>query len=130
MKPNNVRFGLMLFVLLCTAPRVAQLPSRADRPEVKVGERWVYQNRDVRTGEKRDTSFVVIMIGTDKIVTETGLSTSGAWTFTRDWNPVERKRGETVVASMKPHWSYLQFPLKMGKTWDTAFENELTTPVR
>jgi hypothetical protein len=117
----------MLLVLLCTAPCVARLLSRADPPEVKLGESWVYQDRDVRTGEKRDTSFLVTMVDTDKIVAETGLSTSGAWTFTRDWNPVERKTGETVADSMKPPWPYLQFPLEVGKSWDMAFENEVKT---
>ena len=37
---------------------------REERPDLKVSESWVCQDRDVPTGEKRDTS--------------------GAWTFTRE----------------------------------------------
>jgi hypothetical protein len=119
--------GMMLFVLLSRASLDAQSISSADRPEVKVGDRWVYQDKDIRTGEKRETSFVVTAVEGDKIVTDTGLGTSGAWTFTRDWNLVERKTGETVEASMRPYWPHFQFPLKPDKTWDEAFENQVTT---
>ncbi len=127
MKPSNVHVGLMLFVLLVAAPCVAQSLSRAGRPEVKVGEKWVYQDRDLRTGEKRDTSFLVTVVDADKIVTETGLSTSGAWIFTRDWNLLEKRTGEMVAASTKPYWPSFQFPLEVGKAWEKAFENEVTT---
>ena len=72
MKPNNVQTVLMLLMALCTTPCVGQSLSRADRPEVKVGDTWVYQDRDARTGEKRELSFLVTLVDGDRIVTETG----------------------------------------------------------
>lgn len=125
MKPSNVRTGLMLFIILCTTPCAGQSLSKADRPEVKVGDAWAYQDRDARTGEKRELSFLVTLVDSDKIVTETGMSTSGAWTFTREWNLVQRKTGDTVAMSTKPQWPYFQFPLEVGKSWEAAFENEV-----
>lgn len=128
MKIDRVLAGFLLLVALGAAPGLAQSPARADRPEVKVGDTWVYRNTDVFTGEKREISFSVTAVDPARIVTESGISTSGAWTFTRDWNPVERKAGDVVANSLKPYWPFLQFPLEVGKSWETAFENEVTVP--
>ena len=127
MKPNNVRTGLMLFIVLCTAPGLGQSLSRADRPEVKVGDTWVYQDTEAGTDEKRELSFLVTAVDTDKIVTKTRSSPAVTWTFTRDWNFLERKTGDTVALSMKPLWPYFQFPFEVGKSWEAAFEREAAT---
>jgi hypothetical protein len=126
MKGPRLRAGFAIFLGLCAAPCIAQPVSRADRPEVKTGDAWVFRDIDVTTGEKRETTNLVTVVDPDKIVVETGWSTSGAWTFTRDWNLVEVKTGETVRSSVAPYWPYLQFPLEVGKTWRAAFEVEVT----
>jgi hypothetical protein len=127
MQANLVRAGGLLSLLLCAAACAAQPLARAERPDVKTGESWVYREQDLVTGEKRDTSSLVTAVDADGIVTETGLSTSGAWTFTRDWNPVERRSGQVVSIATRPYWPFLQFPLEVGKNWDASFENEVTT---
>lgn len=100
---------------------------RADRT-LKVGDAWVYQTRDVRTGETRELSFLVTAVEADTIVTETGLSTSGAWTFTREWNPVERKTGDVITMSIAPSWPQFAFPLEIGRSWEAPFTNDVILP--
>ncbi len=128
MKPNGMRIGAMLVTLLCTIPCLAQPLARADRPAVKVGDRFVYRETNGLTGEQREISMRVTAVTADRIVVETGLSTSGAWTFTRDWNLVERKGGDVVAAVLTPYWPYFEFPLEVGKEWQAPFENEVLHP--
>jgi hypothetical protein len=78
----------------------------------------------MRTGEKRDTSVVVIMVDADKIVNETSGSTSGTRTYTRDYNLLEVRTGEKVTFKAKPFWASLQFPLGVGQMWNGFFETE------
>jgi hypothetical protein len=121
----KLRAGLTILMLSWAAPCLAETLPRAERPDVKVGDSTVFRDLDVQTGEKRDTSFVVTMIDADKIVSETSGSTSGARTFTRDFNPIEIKTGEFVTSTFKPFWPYLQFPLEVGRKWDIPFEVEV-----
>jgi len=106
-----------------TACRAQTLPP-AERLDLKVGDTSVVRNLDLRTGEKRDTTIVVVMIDADKIVNETSGSTSGTRTYTRDYNLLEVKTGEKVTLTVKPFWAYLRFPLEVGQTWGGFFESE------
>ncbi len=128
MTPNAMRMGAMLVTLLCTVPCLAQSLVRAERPEVKLGDRFVYRETDNLTGEQRETSMQVTAVTPDRIVVDMGRSTSGSWTFTRDWNLVERKTGDAVASVVTPYWPYFQFPLEVGKRWDIPFENEVMRP--
>jgi hypothetical protein len=118
----GLRTVLAVFVLSGTQVSLAQAPQRAERPDVTVGETAVYRDLTVRTGEKRDTTFVVTAVDPDKIVSEMSGSTSGTRTFTRDYNLVEIKTGELVTFLAKPSWTFLQFPLTVGRKWDVPFE--------
>ena len=118
----GLRAGLALLIFSWTTIGLAQAPQRAERPVVKVGDSPVYRDLTVRTGEKRDTTFAVIMMDADRIVTETSGATSGTRTFTRDFNLVEIKTGDLVTFVAKPSWPFLQFPLEVGRRWDTPFE--------
>jgi hypothetical protein len=125
---SALRAGPALSALLAlswSAPGLAQALPRAERPVPKVGDSTVYRDLTVRTGEKRDTTFVVIAVDAERIVSETGGSTSGTRTFNRDFNPVETKTGEVVTFIAKPFWAYLQFPLEVGRKWDIPFEAEV-----
>ena len=68
--------------------------------------------------------MVVVMIDADKIVNETSGSTSGTRTYTRDYNLLEIKTGETVTFTARPFWASLRFPLEVGQMWDGFFESE------
>jgi hypothetical protein len=93
----KLRAGLAILVLSWATPGLAETLLRAERPDLKVGDSSVFRDLNVRTGEKRDTSLVVTMTDADKIVNETSGSTSGARTYTRDYNLVEIKTGELVT---------------------------------
>jgi len=67
-----------------------------------------------RAGETRDIAFVVTVVDAGRVVSQAGLGTSGAWTFTREWNLVERRTGDTMAASMKPYWQSLEFSAGRG----------------
>jgi hypothetical protein len=114
--------ALALALLSLAAPSLAQTTPRAERPDVRVGDSSVFEELDVRTGEKRDTTFVVTRVESEKIVAETSGSTSGAHTFTREFNQVEVRTGEVVAILFKPFWPHLHFPLEVGRTWDIPFE--------
>ena len=128
MDSSIVRGGLAIVALSIAALRATACPAEtlppAGRPDLKIGDTAVIRNLDVRTGEKRDTSLVVIMIDADKIVTEASGSTSGTRTYTRDFNLLEVKTGEKVTFTAKPFWASLRFPLDVGQTWDGFFESE------
>lgn len=125
MRTRKFRAGLAMLILAWATPCSAQALVRADRPAVKVGDSTVYRDFDVRTGEKRDTTFVLTDISAGRIVTKTSGSTSGERTFTRDWNPVETRTGEFVTFSAKPFQPWLQFPLEVGRTWNIPFVVEV-----
>lgn len=122
MRSATLRLGLAVLLSISATTVVGQAPQRADRPDIKSGDLWVFQNKDIRTGQKKDTSFTVTAVDANRIVMETAGSTSGAWTFTRDWNPTERKTGDVVADTYKPYWPYLHFPLQVGQTWEAPFE--------
>jgi hypothetical protein len=129
MDSSILRGGLAILALSivaaswATACPAETLPS-AERPNPKVGDTAVFRNLDVRTGEKRETSIVVIQVDADKIVQEASGSTSGTRTYTRDFNLLEVKTGEKVTFTAKPFWASLRFPLDVGQTWDGFFESE------
>jgi len=114
--------ALAFLAATCAAPCLAQAPVRAERPLVKVGDSTVFEELDVRTGEKRDTTFVVTAVDANKIVNEASGSTSGARTFTRDFNPLEIRTGEAVATTYRPYFPALQFPMEVGHSWSIAFE--------
>jgi hypothetical protein len=119
-----VRSALAILTLSLGTPCLAQTLPPAERPDPKVGDSAVFRNLDVRTGEKRDISMVVISVDADKIVNETSGSTSGTRTYTRDYNLREIKTGEKITFIAKPFWASLRFPLEVGQTWDGSFESE------
>jgi hypothetical protein len=129
MDSSMLRKGLAIVVLpilaasWATACPAETLPP-AERPDPKVGDIAVFRNLDVRTGEKRETSMLVIQVDADKIVQEASGSTSGTRTYTRDFNLLEVKTGEKVTFTAKPFWASLRFPLDVGQTWDGFFESE------
>lgn len=125
MKSSFLQAGLALFVSFCSLLCAAQPLTRADRPEVKVGDTWVYQNSDARTGEKRpELTLTAKEVTTDNIVLET--DTGARRTYTRDFNIIEIKSGDTVTFSAKPNWTFYQFPLEVGKKWEAQWETTST----
>jgi hypothetical protein len=124
MGSSILRGGLAILALSWATACPAETLLLADRPDPKIGDSAVFRNLDLRTGEKRDTAMVVVMVDADKIVHELSGSTSGTRTYTRDYNLLEIKTGERVTFTAKPFWASLRFPLEVGQTWDGFFEAE------
>ena len=127
MNTSILWFGLVVLTFSWTNPCVAQSLSRAEKPEIRVGDASIFEDRNIRIGEKREIRFRAAVVDSDKIVTETAGATSGTRTFTRDWNLIEIKSGDTVTQSAKPFWPYLRFPLEIGQTWESPIDVEVTT---
>src|SRR5215475_2080989 len=124
MDSSLLRGGLAILALSWATACPAETLAPTERADPRIGDSAVFRNLDVRTGEKRDTSIVVVTIDSDKIVNETSGSTSGTRTYTRDYNLLEVKTGEKVTLTVKPFWAYLRFPLEVGQTWGGFFESE------
>jgi len=124
LRGGSAMLALTILALSWATACPAETLPPAERPDPKIGDSAVFRNLDMRTGEKRETSVVVIMIDADKIVNETSGSTSGTRTYTRDYNLLQVKTGEKVTFTAKPFWASLRFPLEVGQTWDGFFESE------
>lgn len=114
-----------LFAGAAPVPCVAQDPEEVARPDVKVGDRWVYRRLNYNTGavteilEMRvtfaDAKAIHVVI---KLPMQRRESDSIA---TPEWNTVASGRG-----IWKPHAGYFKFPLRVGDTY--AAEYELSQP--
>lgn len=119
---------ILLAGLLLSPSVLAQSMSRAERPELKIGDTWAYQRLDVRTGEKRGAgTHILEALSDERIVVQTkaldraGREMSGTNSYTRDWNLTEVKAGDTVSFTARPAWGYYKFPLEVGQQWEANF---------
>jgi hypothetical protein len=112
-----VTASLLIFPALCAAQAEAPVPL----PEVKVGDRWVYQRMDYDAGRRRgkyETRVVFAERGVIQMVS------SQSWkegeedtTYTAEWNAV------TVPGRVfNPHTGWFKFPLQAGATYQAAFD--------
>lgn len=107
---------LNLLSLVCAA----QTPLRADRPEVRQGDVWIFQVTDVVIGDKRTPNTQTVNEITPDRITVVN-SNGSTTTFTRDWNQVETKQGETIIFKADPAWMQYAFPLEIGKKGSPRF---------
>ena len=104
----------------------AQELTRAERPEVKVGDRWVTRSKDVATGELRQPFTTTVTEVTDNtIVVQVGGRTVS--TLSREWNVIETKVDDKVTFTATPLWMFYQFPLEVGKKWSGRWETTSLT---
>jgi hypothetical protein len=109
---------LLVVPAFCAAQADAPLP----RPEVKVGDRWVYHHWDdlhkklVKTYELRATFADQKVIHT-VVTLQDKTETDAMWTSA--WNATQTILGEGVV---NPHTGFFKFPLRVGDTYRASFE--------
>jgi len=87
-----------------------------ERPEVKVGDSWTYQEKDVWTKLVRPPyTLAVEDVGplTIKVQRTNQDGRHFPWVYTRDWN-VHAWPGPRWV---EPYWPSYSWPLQVGKTW-------------
>jgi hypothetical protein len=100
---------------------VAQSPEQADEA-VKVGDRWVYDQKDEITGFPKDTySVVVTEVSPKEIVvnmTLRGKTGSSLIAYDHDWDRIDWPN-----VKFKPNDGQgIRSPLAVGKEWRTEYE--------
>jgi hypothetical protein len=109
-----LRFSIVLLLAACASGAPAPEPSgpSIERPDVKVGERWTYRQRDAFTNAQISVSEIrVVRIDADGIH-----AANGRWTL--EWNETGQQAEEFVT----PHDGSLRFPLRAGATYPVAYD--------
>jgi hypothetical protein len=95
-----------------------------DKPEVNVGDRWIWQHTNGLSNEKDFTQIENVVAVTDaEIRTQIkvkGKANTAIATYTREWNPVD-----VVVAKYDPYLKEFEFPLQVGKKWKSSADKML-----
>jgi hypothetical protein len=110
--------------LLLAVPALcaAQADAPVARPEVRVGDRWIYHHWDqldqklVKTYELR-VSFADRNVIHTVVTAQDQRESDAMWTA--DWNATQSVLGEGVI---NPHTGLFKFPLQVGDTYQTSFE--------
>lgn len=114
MRTTILAVGACLAALMLSERVVAQDGPKAERPQVAVGDSWVFERTERGSGAKSEVTRKVLAIGADDLTiasTESGTDTEQKWT--RDLNYVSGD-GKRVF---KPHNQTLAFPLWVGRQW-------------
>ena len=112
------RAGLTLLVLAATFAHAAAVDEPAGRPQVRVGDTWVYRQTSLITQKSAEFSYRVVEVTADRIRTA---SEGYGESYTPDWNLIESSAGMKIV----PHEGYFDFPLEPGRSWPFRFERLL-----
>ncbi len=123
----TARSRLALTALLLALPALcgAQKDDAAvPRPELKVGDRWVYTTK--RSSEASPRAFeIAVTFADDKAVHTVTTSQGGRREtdaiWTPEWNPIASPAG----GIFDPKREVLRFPLRAGSTWKSAYELRL-----
>lgn len=115
-----MKAGIFLF-LIWPALCAAQADAPVARPDVKVGDRWTYQRMDYETNRARgkyEMRVVFAERGVIQVVsTQRGKEGEVDTTYTSEWNAV------TIPGRVfNPHTGWFRFPLRVGATYNVAFE--------
>ena len=113
----------MLFIGL-TSFATCAFAEKADRPDVKTGDRWSWQHINGLANEKDFTQIEDIVEVSD-IEIRTRIRVKGKQgnviaTYTREWNPLD-----VVSAQYSPNLKELAFPLEVGKKWNGTADKML-----
>jgi len=111
--------GLLLaFPVVCAAQGDAPVA----RPEVKVGDRWIYHHWN-QLFRKLEKTYELRVSFADRnaiytVVKDQDQRESEA-IWNSDWNSSQSVLGGGVI---NPHTGFFRFPLKIGDTYQTSFE--------
>jgi hypothetical protein len=115
-------FAALGFALAFPACGLAQQDAPVAKPEVKVGDRWIYHQWDQRH-EKLVKTYELRVSFADRNVIHTVVkrqdqSESDAM-WTGEWNSTHSVLGEGVI---DPATGFFRFPLEVGGAYRTSFE--------
>ena len=114
-----------LISAVCTA---AEPPATVERPEVVVGESWIYAGFQ---NERKFSLKVEVDKFSDReihaIVTPNGIATlAQLQVFDRQWNLVETFKDGNRVVKFSPYQPAFHFPLRVGKAWGQNYDWQRT----
>lgn len=96
----------------------------AEKPDVKVGDRWSWQHTNALVNERDFTRIEdVIEVSAKEIRTRVrtkGIGTNGIATYTPEWSPLD-----VISAQYDPSLKTLSFPLQVGKKWNATADKML-----
>src|SRR4051812_35965539 len=104
----------VLSTMLIASHSSAQTAKPAERPEIRPGDVWVYENIVFPAESKREFTVRVREITADAILTG-GPDSGTVWG--RDWAQRESKRGGQVSYQADPDRPFMRFPLQVGQRW-------------
>lgn len=120
--PKRAATAALFFFLALPDPAAAQGEKPVAKPDVKVGDRWVYRRTDRRV---KPPTFVyearVTFVDSRAIHTvleRQGIRKESDATFTPEWNSIV-SIDEGVIELEK---GMLQFPLVVGRSYEAAWE--------
>jgi len=91
-------------------------PEKWERPEVKVGDSWTYQQKDLWTNTVQPPYTQTVEAVSEVSIRVQSTNQDGRhfnFVFTRDWNVSERPGPRKV----EPYWPSYSWPLEVGKKW-------------
>ncbi len=117
MKTWNILPLLALFFMtLIPSASAADLPTKADRPVIKVGDTWTYI-KSVGTNTSTATYKVITIQPGGGYEVEVQSSSKGTWTEKNDPNGNVMEDGSSLYA---PSREIFRFPLEAGKLYSGA----------
>jgi hypothetical protein len=115
--PTIRRVLLPLLCLIGSIALAAAPDETISRPQVRVGDAWMYRQTSLITQKAGKFSYRVTEVTADRIkLASEGYTES----YTPDWNLLESSAGIKV----SPHEGYFDFPLEPGKIY--PFKSERT----
>jgi len=92
----------------------AQDSAKAERPELRVGDTWLFERIDRTSNAKTEVTRKVLAVGSEDLtIASTEGSTATEQKWTRELNYVSGD-GKRVA---RPHSQSLVFPLSVGRQW-------------
>lgn len=113
----------LVLLLVLTAPMASaqqEAPREVQRPEVKVGDRWIYRRVDLWTNHETTRYEMVVSFSGPAaihVVNREGDREIDV-SYTAEWNVVNDLQG----AVFTPHSGFLRFPLKPGAAYETRYD--------
>jgi hypothetical protein len=105
--------GLLFGLSLCGVV-VAQDSAKAERPELRVGDSWLFERTERGSGAKSEVTRKVLAVGAEEL---TIASTEGATATEQKWTPELNYVSGDGKRVWRPSSQSTSFPLSVGRQW-------------
>lgn len=114
MRSTMLAVSSFLLGLLLSGTVAAQDAAKAERPELGVGDSWVFERTERGSGAKSEVTRKILAIGADDLTiasNESGTATEQKWTRDLNYMSGDGKR------IWRPHNQTNAFPMSVGRQW-------------